>query len=513
MVVTVGRGPVQPNSVIQFLIISASLLRLWYGADTGLANDEAYYWCWSRHLDYWYFDQGPGIAWSLALVTGLFGNSTVAIRLCPVLYSIGSLSFLYAFVRNAANEPVARWTIVLATVAPLISLGGVIATYDAPQVFFWCACLWSLERALSGRKVHWLTCAILSLLGSFSKVPMVFFPLGALLALATNAKWRPLLRSPWPWLAGVVGIGGLVAMLIWDFQHDHFYTLHTANLGRRHVDAAPGRWVGDFIAGQATGLGPGIFVAELLALAMVLRNKPAPFPISDTLRRFALAFTLPMLVVCVINATRSKLEINWPISAHMTGIALVAAWWAHLWSQGKRGMVVALMAPSVVIQAFAWYPEGITFTGYRPTGRAVSKLTENRGWKKIEAAMREEIAVLQRETGEAPFRAAVNYKVSATLTYLAPNHEETACLFPGTRRNQFSLWTKPETLVGRDAVLALDHDPEPVISGLRPMFESLDPPRRIEVFEPAFDGPIKTWYIIRCRGFRGYDPDKAAVGY
>ncbi len=503
----------RPNSVTHFLILVTALLRLCFGANSGLANDEAYYWCWSRHLDYWYFDQGPGIAWSLALCTALFGNTALAIRLCPFLYGIGSLCFLYAFVRNAADRRTAHWTIVLASVAPIVSLGGVIATYDAPQVFFWCACLWSLEKALSGQRSHWLVCALLCLLGSFSKVPMVFFPLGALLAMATSPQWRPQLRSPWPWMAGLVGIGGLVAMLIWDFRHEHFYTLHTANLGRRHVNAAPGRWVLDFVAGQAGSLGPGLFFAELLALGALMRTKAAPFPISDTLRRFGLAFTLPMLIVCVVNATRSKLEINWPISAHMTGIAIVAAWWAHLWAQGKRATVVALVAPSVLIQAIAWYPELLTIPGFRPTGRAVSKLTENRGWETIEKAMREETSVLENETGKTPFRAAVNYKVSAMLTFLAPNQQETACLFPGTRRNQFSLWTKPETLVGRDAVLALDHDPDQVIVGLRPLFDSIDPPRRVDVVLPAFEGPIKSWYILRCRSFRGYDPDKTAVGY
>jgi 4-amino-4-deoxy-L-arabinose transferase-like glycosyltransferase len=498
--------------IIVFLLLT-SVLRLWHGASTGLSNDEAYYWCWSRRLDYWYFDQGPGIAWSLRATTSLLGNSTFAIRSCAILYSIGSLLFLRAFVRNVADERTANWTVVLASAAPLVSLGAVIATYDAPQVFFWCAGLWALERALSGNRVHWLTCSLLCLAGTFSKVPMVFFPLGALLAMATNPAWRHHLRTPYPWLAGLVGIAPLGAMLLWDLQHDHFYTLHTLGLGRRHVDASPGRWLGDFLGGQALSVGPGIFLAECAALATLLLRRSPSFALSDNLRRFALAFTVPMLAVCIINSTRSKLEINWPISAHMTGIALVAAWWVHLWHQGKRTMVVALAAPSLLIQAVAWHPEIVTYAGMRPTGKSVSKLTENRGRYQIEAAVREEAAALETETGKRPFRAAVNYKVSAILTYMAPNHEEASCLFPGTRRNQFSIWTKPETLVGRDAVVVLDQDAESVVGSLATMFQTVEPPRTVLVEDPAFRGPIKAWTILRCRNFLGYDPEKSAVGY
>lgn len=495
------------------LILVPALVKLWIGSRVGLANDEAYYWCWSRHLDYWYFDQGPGIAWSLRLCTAIFGDTLFAIRLCPVLYSIGSLLFLFFFVRNASDHRTACWTLVLANAAPLLSMGGMIATYDAPQVFFWCGCLWALERALSGQRIHWITCSFLCLLGSFSKIPMVFFPIGALLAMWANPTWRPFLRNPGPWICGVVGVGGLGAMLLWDFQHDHLYTLHTANLGRRHTGALPGRWVADFFVGQAASVGPTLWIAELAGLWLLMQRRPHRIPISDTLGRFALAFTLPMLLVCVVNATRSKLEINWPISAHMTGIALVAAWWSQLWHAGRRPVVVLMLVPCLLIQGISWYPELVTLLGLRPTGRAVSKLTENRAWDRLENAMREEAALLRSERGTAPFRAAVNYKMSAILSYLAPDKEETACLFPGTRRNQFFLWTKVDDLIGRDAVIAFDEDPEKRLEVLRSLFNEVSPPRRIDAVEPAFRGPIKTWYVVRARQFLGYDPDKTAVGH
>ena len=45
------------------LLALLTIFRLVYAAGLGMAEDETYYWQWSRHLAAAYYDQGPGIAY------------------------------------------------------------------------------------------------------------------------------------------------------------------------------------------------------------------------------------------------------------------------------------------------------------------------------------------------------------------------------------------------------------------------------------------------------------------
>lgn len=69
---------------VLLFVLGISLLRLlymiWLSPYT-LAEDEAHYWEWSRHLDWSYYSKGPGVSWVIALSTGLFGHSEWAVRL------------------------------------------------------------------------------------------------------------------------------------------------------------------------------------------------------------------------------------------------------------------------------------------------------------------------------------------------------------------------------------------------------------------------------------------------
>ncbi|MFT5586963.1 MAG: 4-amino-4-deoxy-L-arabinose transferase-like glycosyltransferase, partial [Cognaticolwellia sp.] len=61
------------------------VLRVWAASGLELLADEAYYWTWSQHLAAGYFDHPPGVAWSIAAGTAVFGQSALAVRLPGIL--------------------------------------------------------------------------------------------------------------------------------------------------------------------------------------------------------------------------------------------------------------------------------------------------------------------------------------------------------------------------------------------------------------------------------------------
>src|SRR5262249_20776026 len=114
------------------LLALLMVFRLFYGATVGLVSDETYYWQWSRHLALSYFDQGPGIAYCIRLGPLLLGGTPLGVRVVLILLATGTgwLAFLTA--SRWLGARVALWSLVLLAVAPLLAVGGLLATYDGP---------------------------------------------------------------------------------------------------------------------------------------------------------------------------------------------------------------------------------------------------------------------------------------------------------------------------------------------------------------------------------------------
>jgi 4-amino-4-deoxy-L-arabinose transferase-like glycosyltransferase len=69
----------RPRS-IALLIAAVTLVRLLLAATVPLLPQEAYYWTWSRHLDWSYFDHPPLATYSIALTTAIFGQTSFGSR-------------------------------------------------------------------------------------------------------------------------------------------------------------------------------------------------------------------------------------------------------------------------------------------------------------------------------------------------------------------------------------------------------------------------------------------------
>src|ERR1700742_5214141 len=64
------------------------LLRLVAAFWTPLTFDEAYYWVWSKHLSFGYYDHPPGVALVIRLGTLIAGDSEFGVRLASILLAL-----------------------------------------------------------------------------------------------------------------------------------------------------------------------------------------------------------------------------------------------------------------------------------------------------------------------------------------------------------------------------------------------------------------------------------------
>jgi len=429
---------------------------------------------------------------------------------------------------------------VLNTVAPLLAVGGVLATYDGPQVFFWSAALYALTRTVQeDRPLLWYAVGVLVGLGLLCKLTMLLFAPGVLFFLLASPTYRKHLRSPHPYLALVIALAGLVPTLVWNARNGYMGFLHTAALGSRRRNAAPLRWFGDFLGGQALAVGPALFIAEaynIFRLALARRGKtenvrdtsPDMEKSRDALR-FVVAFTLPTLAICLLISLRSKLEINWPAPMHLTGLMAVAAAFTTFVDKTtsggavgrkvvtrRRAAVGAATALSALMAAFFFFPNLAPLVARRDIGRKLfEKPNEPYGWDEIARGVQAVRARVAGETGRDPFIAATNYRLNSVLAFYLPDQPATFGLYLNSRRDQYLLWTDPVRLTHRDCILVFDNAEaaQNALPLARRYFASVAEEAPVSVTRPGFIGPIKTWYVYDCRDFKGYEPLAHATGY
>ena len=132
-----------------------TVFRLWYCTQLELVGDEAYYWLWSKHLDYGYFSKGPGVAWTIALGAWLFGDTVLGIRFFAVLLAAGTSALIFVLARALFSELVAWSCVLLGAIVPLFAVGSILMTIDPLSVFFWSLTAVLFWRAKDEASVRW----------------------------------------------------------------------------------------------------------------------------------------------------------------------------------------------------------------------------------------------------------------------------------------------------------------------------------------------------------------------
>jgi len=191
------------------------VLRLALAALVPIIQDETYYLAWSTVPDWGYFDHPPAVAWIGAtamlswgsLLTGRLGTMVVA-----------ALAFVFVsglLVHAGIRERSAHLAGLLLFNFNLFALGvGIFTTPDVALITAWCAALHEAAAALAGRRRRWIGAGIAVGLGLLSKYTMVL--IGPVLLWALWRMDRQALRTPWPWLGGVLAVGILVPHLVWN---------------------------------------------------------------------------------------------------------------------------------------------------------------------------------------------------------------------------------------------------------------------------------------------------------
>lgn len=401
---------VWPGGVLVALVLGLTALRLAVAAAAGLTDDEAYYRLWSLVPDWGYLDHPPMVAWWMALGRWLCGDTAFGLRLlAPLALLLGSWP-LWRTAFLLYGRRVAARALLFFHAMPLVAVGGVVLTPDAPAVLFWGLALWTLAEYAAGRDARWfLATGLFCGLGLLSKYVLAGLGAGILLWLASHRDLRPAFRSPWLWAGGGLAVLLFAPVVWWNAQHGGAsFVLQLGRLfdwSRLEIVLLL-----EYLGSQALLLGllPLPFLA--LGIAAAWRG----WRRGEARASLALASSLPLFAYLTVHALHDIVLGQWPAPLYPAAALLAALGVEAL--PGLAAGARRLLRPLARAAAPVGLALALLLYGYvalpLPPLPLKEPTAQTRGWPGLAAAV-EEVAGAEG----AAWIATPNYALTGQLAF------------------------------------------------------------------------------------------------
>ncbi len=468
-----------------------------------LANDETYYWEWSRRPAWGYYDQGPMIAWWIRAGCWVFGDAVLGIRFPIILASLLTQLSLFLLFRDLVGRKAAILATVVAGITPLATVGGFVATYDPLFVLFWSWAMYFASRSILFRSQSaWFGLGASVGLGLLSKHTMLLFIPCFLLFVCANKEFRNVFHTQGPYLS--VSIAALIfaPSLSWQAGHDWMTFRHLFLLTGKGSDRGIDSRLLEFLGSQAALVSPLLFWAFILELARAIRERN---PETGRARSFLFWFSAPVLTFFLLLTIKSRVQANWAACAWLSPAGLYAC---AVYSERpgiKRGFHFAAVSLTVILSLMMTLPELRIALGIQVPQNWDIQIAKLYGGAELGAAADREREAMAR-SGERVAVGAVTYDNASRLAFYMSGKPQTWCLFLGTRLNSYTLWNESSKPVpGGSALMVDDLAPDdPERPNYELVFDRVEPvPDPVRVYwRGVYRAPIRSYHLYRCYGYR-----------
>lgn len=389
------------------------LLGLFQSIFTELQDDEAYYWAFSRFLDWGYFDHPPMVALIIKLGTFFFSGE-LGVRILPLL--LNTATILLTEMLTEKKSPFLFYAIVLSVA--VLQVSGFVAVPDIPLLFFTALFLWLYRRflgAASWQNALWLGLAAVALLYSkYHGVLVLFF------VLLSHPK---LLRQPKIYAAGLLAFVLFLPHLWWQYQHN--WISFRYHLFESNVNPYKFSYTTDYILGQLLLAGP--FAGFLLWPAAFLFRTKNDF--ERALKFLAVGF----FVFFLLSTLKGKVEPNWTAPAIIPVMVLAHQFFQQ--REGWRRWLLRLLVPTLLI-TFAF--RVVMVVNLIPADAMVERYHAWKGWPQTLAQKTKPYPVVFNNSYQ---RASKYWFYSGQMTYSLNSFDD--------RRNNYNFWPVEDSLLGR----------------------------------------------------------------
>lgn len=394
-------------------LILLFIFQVLIAANFGLAHDEAYYWLYSNHLDWGYFDHPPFVGVIIRLFSFL-PHGELAVRMGFII-----LQFLTLFMLYRLNLPRAITTLLFFSF-PLASFTGLLALPDIPLLFMTAGFCLSLKSYLE--EDSWKNAGILGLV-----IALLFYAKyhGVLLVFFTLLAVPSLFKRKTFYFVALVAILAFLPHMLWQYQHD-FSTLRYHFLERPSSSFKIGRSL-EFLGLQI--LLAGAFAGPVVWWIVFKRKTNSSF---DRAMKF---ISIGSVIFFLISSFSKRVEANWTIFLAFPLIYLSAS--SELWKKNwARNLLVASFI--IVMSArllFLLPPEVVK----------IKRLKEFHGWEQWALEVKEKCG---------PAILANSYQIASKLSFYL--NQEIGALNYHSRKNQFDYWRFEANLPTKEVCYVTD---------------------------------------------------------
>jgi hypothetical protein len=380
-----------------------------------LSFDEAYYTLWSRSLSFGYLDHPPMVALLIRVSTSLFGGSELGVRALSLVV-VGAMPALVAFIawRLFGSAEKAALAALMWIGMPLVSIGAVFVTPDAPLVVFWTLGLAALVELWRTGERRWLIALGLALgLALQSKFTAAFFAAGVALALVATSSLRRWLTSSALLTGLAVALVIFAPFVVWNGAHG--WATFAKQLGRAPPNGFAPYYLAEFLVAQIGLMNPLIVVALVPALAAIPWRASISPRSPDEARRILACTIAPAAVYFLLHSLHDRVQGNWLAPLYPAAAILAADWVAESRRAAGSRFAAAIAkaalwaAPIGLVVAALTFAEALT--GAVPLGPAnpLARLEGFRGLARdLDAEARDE---------KAAYVLTQGYALTSLMTY------------------------------------------------------------------------------------------------
>ena len=461
-----------------------------------LIGDEAYYWDWSRQLDWCYYSKPPMVAWLIRLFTELGGNTAAIVRLPAVVLGTVFLAYFYATTKAIYNAQAAAIALLIILATPNNLIANFIMTIDPPLYCFWMMSIYYLQQALFKRcLLSWLWAGLATGAALLSKQGALLIPLMLTGYLLTNKQRYALFKREFLiYLCPIILC--MVPLILWNQNHDwvmfghskgHFVTEESINLLKRLGQTFT------VLLYQLLLLTP-VFAVLLIIISFKLTIKLKQLSAQEQF----LVWMGPVLVIgfMVLNGLQ-KTQGNWPMPFYFTAIILLSGeWQAGLWQKSvKYGLMVGYIFVSltyalpILIQTF-----NLQNTAIDPTYR----------FKHTQGFVNSIVAESEKQSLEAKpdfFLTVGHRNLTSQLAFYLPDHPQVYRYEDkGGVHTQYEVWSGPTQFIGKTAFIIAELNGKDLPVELTNIFtyfkkvgEAINPNDKKKVYTLFIAKGLKSW--------------------
>ena len=299
------------------------LLKFFLSLTFDLIPDEAYYWEWSRKLDFSYYDQGPGVAYYIYFFTKLFGDNLIALRLASNF--AGFLTTIFIFLTSSLlnfSKLAQTFLLFILFLIPGFFTGSMLIMHDSPLLIAWSGGIYFFSKYIKERKDFDLYLLFLFVgLGALSKHTMVFFLISIFIWLILFRDEFAIFKSYQSYLAICITALVISPIIIWNTQNNWDNIDAIINLRSAGGVNVKKFNTGSYLAGQILTLSPGFFLIGIGLFFQSLKNL-IQFPsieinASTKIRYFLGINALVLPIFFLILSIQKVIQANWVFASYL----------------------------------------------------------------------------------------------------------------------------------------------------------------------------------------------------